>query len=123
MITAKLILRQWQGVLGYEILSCQPNQTNISGAPLPEDILKQLLQAGLDMYIRRYLITTVWHPPAVHGQKVSVTPSVEYHPNPHYRDQPLYITTADNTLYELEVCFDYLAPSHVGKPGAPKKEK
>ena len=120
MIIAKLILRQWQGVLGYEILSCQPNQNE---ATLPEDILKQLLQAGLDMYIRRYLINTVWHPPAVHGQKVSVTPSVEYHLNPHYRDQPLYITTADNTLYELEVCFDFLAPLHTDKSGPPKKEK
>lgn len=115
MIPVKLILRQWQGVLGYEILSCQPNKTNIGEPTLPEDILKLLLQAGLDMYIRRYLITTVWHPSVYHGIKNKTAPYLVYHPNPHYQHQPLYITTSNNKLYELLICFDNLAPLYQTK--------
>jgi len=106
MLSVKLILQQWKGVLGYDLKQITENQL-----PLPDDLLRQLLNVGLDMYIRRYLITTIWHPPFQGSRhKAKSAPYLVYHANPHYRDEPLYITTADNTLYELIVCFDNLAP-------------
>jgi len=109
MILAKLIIQQWKGMLGYEIAPVIQDATQ---PQLPDDLLRQLLSAGLDMYIRRYLITTVWNPPFLDTghQKPKSAPYLVYHANPHYREQPLYITTADNTLYELMVCFNNLAP-------------
>lgn len=109
MITIKLVLIQWQGILGYEIY---PTNSKPSHLKLPDDLINLLLQAGLDMYIRRYLVTTVWHPSVCRGIKPQSAPYLVYHPNPHYQHQPLYLTTADNTLYELLVCFDNLAPLH-----------
>ena len=110
MITVNLILQQWRGVLGYEIqpLPGKPDLPDSRCAPdLPEDLLKQLLRAGLDMYIQRYLIPVVNHPnnllkPSAHH------PCIVYHVNPHTRDQPLYLSTEDNTLYELIINFDNL---------------
>lgn len=103
MITINLILQQWRGVLGYDIKPCPGNPDS---RELPDDILKQLLRAGLDMYIRRYLITSVHHPNTSQRPK----PCLVYHVNPHTRDQPLYLSTEDNTLYELVINFDNLAP-------------
>lgn len=102
MITINLILQQWQGILGYEIQNLPGNQE------LPEDLLKQLLRAGLDMYIQRYLISVVNHPNNLLKTKTQHT-SIVYHVNPHTRDQPLYLSTEDNTLYELIINFDNLA--------------
>jgi len=87
---------------------CVPDLPDSRCAPdLPEDLLKQLLRAGLDMYIQRYLIPVVNHPnnllkPSAHH------PCIVYHVNPHTRDQPLYLSTEDNTLYELIINFDNL---------------
>ncbi len=100
MITVNLILQQWQGVLGYEIRPLS------EGQQLPEDLLKQLLRAGLDMYIRRYLFTVVHHP----INSLRHRPYLEYRVNPHIRQQPLYLSTEDNILYELIINFDNLAP-------------
>ena len=104
MISVNLILRQWQGVLGYEL---RP----IPGKPeLPDDLLDQLLKAGLDMYIRRHIYSIVRHdkyfPHNSHRPKTA--PYLVFRPVPH---QPpvLYISTADNTFYELLLYFDNLA--------------
>lgn len=104
MISVNLILRQWQGVLGYEL---QP----LPGKPeLPDDLLDQLLKAGLDMYIRRYIYSVVRHdkyfPHNSHRPKTA--PYLVYRPVPH-QSPVLCITTADNTFYELLLNFDNLA--------------
>ena len=99
MITANLILKQCQGMLDYEL---RP----LLGSPeLPADLLTQLLKAGLDIYIRRYLIPVVYHP--INSPKPR--PYLVYRVNPHTRQQPLYLFTEDNTLYELLINFDNLA--------------
>ena len=111
MISVNLILRQWQGVLGYEL-------RQLPGKPeLPDDLLDQLLKAGLDMYIRRHIYSIVQHynPIAQHDKysphnshRPKTAPYLVYRPVPH---QPpvLCITTADNTFYELLLNFDNLA--------------
>jgi hypothetical protein len=111
MISVNLILRQWQGVLGYEL---QP----LPGKhELPNDLLDQLLKAGLDMYIRRYIYSIVQHyNPIVQHDKYSqhnshrpkTAPYLVYRHVPHH-PTVLCITTADNTFYELLLNFDNLA--------------
>ena len=104
MISANLILRQWQGVLGYEL---QP----LPGKPeLPNDLLDQLLKAGLDMYIRRHIYSIVRHTKYFqhNSNRPKNAPYLIYRPVPH-KSPVLCITTADNTFYELLLNFDYLA--------------
>jgi hypothetical protein len=102
MITINLILQQWQGILGYDLRPLPGNPE------LPADLLTQLLKSGLDMYIRRYLFTTVHHP----INTAKPRPCIVYHVNPHTRQQPLYLSTEDNTLYELVINFDNLDAPH-----------
>lgn len=100
MITINLILQQWQGMLSYEIQNLPGNQE------LPADLLTQLLKSGLNMYIQRYLICVVHYP----TNSPKPRPCLIYRINPHTLEQPLYISTENNTLYELLINFDNLAP-------------
>ena len=107
MISANLILRQWQGMLGYEL---QP----LPGKPeLPNDLLDQLLKAGLDMYIHRHIYFIVRHPKYFphNSHRPKTAPYIVYRPVLH---QPpvLNITTSDKTVYELLLNFDNLAQPH-----------
>ena len=104
MISVTLILRQWQGVLGYELQPLPGNPT------LPINLLDQLLKAGLDMYIRRYIYTIVRHDKYfIHNtHRPKTAPYIVYRPVPHH-PPVLCITTADNTFYELLINFDNLA--------------
>jgi hypothetical protein len=64
------------------------------------------------MYIRRYLITIVNHRINSHKPRRCLV----YRINPHMRTELLYLSTEDNTLYELLINFDNLAQPHATKP-------
>jgi hypothetical protein len=115
MISAKLIIKQWRGILGYEIIpiSARP----ISDPDANNKLINELLSEGLDMYIHRYLLATVWHPRYYPGQPSLTAPYIVYRrvPNPNINanikdNEPiLYIRTSKNIVYKLILCFDYLA--------------
>ena len=95
MKSATLVVQQWSGTLGYELQPATPEH--------PPNLLSELLYAGLNMYITRYVSTRFTR---VRTREKYVN-GISYYVNPHMRDMPLYIMV-DNpkqTLYELQLIF------------------
>jgi len=80
MKSATIIVQQWNGTLGYELQPATPEH--------PPDLLSELLYAGLNMYITRYVSTRFTR---VRTLEI-YTNGISYYVNPHMRDIPMYLT-------------------------------
>ena len=77
-----LIVRQWNGHLGYELEPTQnPNE-------YPPDLLADLYKAGLAMFITRYVSSKVTR----HMSHTPCTNTITYYRNPNPPKEPLCLT-------------------------------
>ena len=101
MKSVSIIVRQWNGNLGYEL------EKPGSDEQYPPDLLANLLSAGLNLYISRYVSTKVKRQPS-HAQ---FTNTITYYVNPHMRDIPMYLTVdkpkRPPELYEIRLVFRF----------------
>ena len=99
MKSINLIMRQWNGQLGYELEPTQnPNE-------YPPDLLADLYKAGLAMFITRYVSTKVIRLPS----HIPATNTITYYPNPNAPNTPLYLTVdkpkQPPVIYEIRLVF------------------
>lgn len=97
MKSINLIVHQWNGLLGYGLDNTVPNQ--------PIDLLADLLSAGLEMFITRYVS------PKVKRQKSNIlsTNTITYYRNPNAPNTHLYLTVEKPkrlpVTYEIRILF------------------
>jgi hypothetical protein len=99
MKSVSVIVRQWNGRLGYELSKPESNEQH------PPDLLANLLSAGLNLYITRYVSTMVKRQPS----HIPFTNNITYYVNPHMHGKPMYLTVDKPkqplVLYEIHLLF------------------
>ncbi len=99
MKSVSIIVRQWNGQLGYELKKPDANKHH------PQDLLDNLINAGLNLYISRYVSTKVKR----QSSHTQFTNTSTYYVNPHMHDKPMYLTVdklkRPPELYEIHLLF------------------
>jgi len=96
MKSINLIVRQWNGLLGYE-LEPTPNPDEY-----PPDLLADLHTAGLAMYITRYVSTKVKRRPS----HTPFTNTLTYYRNPNAPNEPLFLIVDNKNTKQPPIAYE-----------------
>ncbi len=99
MKSITVIVKQWNGHLWYEL------DQQVESEQHPPDLLANLLSAGLNLYISRYVSTKVKRQPS----HTPFTNTITYYVNPDMHDKPMYLSVnkpkRPPELYEILLLF------------------